>query len=205
MMDDDQDLHLRETLLHRTELLKGHFLQVVRDTVQLPDGTEAVREYILHPGAVMVIGLLGDGRVVLERQYRHPMRSVMIEFPAGKRDPSESSLACAQRELREETGYCAREWAFAGRLAPTIAYSDEIIDIWFARDLVLGERRLDEGEFLDVFSATPEELRAWCRDGAVIDCKTLVGMLWLDQVLRGDWTLEWSTDPATDGAPPPVR
>lgn len=204
-MDDGQDLHLRETLLHRTELLKGHFLQVVRDTVQLPDGTEAAREYILHPGAVMVIGLLDDGRVVLERQYRHPMQSVMIEFPAGKRDRDESSLACAQRELLEETGYCARRWAFAGRLAPTIAYSDEIIDIWFARDLLLGERRLDEGEFLDIFSATPEELRTWCRSGAVIDCKTLVGMLWLDQVLRGDWVLEWSAEPASDGAPPPVR
>lgn len=140
----------------------------------------------------MVIGLLDDGRVVMERQFRHPMQAVMIEFPAGKLDAGEGSLACAVRELREETGYSAREWAFAGRLAPTIAYSDEIIDIWFARGLTLGERHLDEGEFLDVFSAEPAELTRWCRSGEVIDGKTLVGALWLNNVLNGAWPLDWS-------------
>jgi ADP-ribose pyrophosphatase len=186
------DSHLRETPLSRTELLRGHFLHVVRDTVRMPDGGEATREYVLHPGAVMVIGLLDDGRVVMERQFRHPMQAVMIEFPAGKLDAGEGSLACAQRELLEETGYSAREWAFAGRLAPTIAYSDEIIDIWFARGLTLGQRQLDEGEFLDVFAASPAELQAWCFGGEVIDCKTLIGSMWLQNVLRGEWTLAWT-------------
>lgn len=186
------DAHLREEPVSRTELLKGHFLHVVRDTVRLPSGREATREYVLHPGAVMVIGLLDDGRVIMERQYRHPMRDVIVEFPAGKLDAGEGSLACAHRELQEETGYRARQWAFAGRLAPTIAYSDEIIDIWFARGLTLGERRLDDGEFLDVFTATPEEVQAWCRDGRIIDCKTLVGALWLHNVLTGAWSLDWS-------------
>ncbi|MCU0925013.1 MAG: NUDIX hydrolase [Hydrogenophaga sp.] len=189
---DTTDAHLRETPVARTELLHGHFLQVVRDSVRLPSGHETTREYVLHPGAVMVIALLDDGRVVLERQFRHPMQSVMIEFPAGKLDAGEGSLACAVRELREETGYSAREWAFAGRLAPTIAYSDEIIDIWFARGLTLGERHLDEGEFLDVFSAEPAELTRWCRNGEVIDGKTLVGALWLNNVLNGEWLLDWS-------------
>jgi ADP-ribose pyrophosphatase len=194
-MSDDS--HLRETPLSRTELLRGHFLHVVRDAVRLPDGSEATREYVLHPGAVMVIGLLDDGRVVLERQYRHPMQKVMIEFPAGKLDAGEGSLACAQRELLEETGYSAQEWAFAGRLAPTIAYSDEVIDIWFARGLSLGERRLDDGEFLDVFAATPAELQAWCFQGDVIDCKTLIGAMWLQNVQRGEWSLVWRTGEAT--------
>lgn len=185
------DAHLREDGLARTELLRGNFLHVVRDTVRLPTGGEATREFVLHPGAVMVVPLLDDGRVVLERQYRYPMGAVMVEFPAGKLDSGEDSLVCAMRELREETGYSAREWAWAGRLAPTIAYSDEVIDVWFARGLSLGERALDEGETLDVFSATPAELLAWCRDGRVIDSKTLVGALWLQNVLSGAWALAW--------------
>lgn len=192
------DAHLRESSLQQEALLQGHFLHVVRDTVCLPSGQSATREYVVHPGAVMVIGLLDDGQVVLERQYRHPLRQVMIEFPAGKRDPGEDSLICAQRELQEETGYTAREWALAGQLAPTVAYSDETIDIWFARGLSLGERRLDEGEFLDVFTATPSALMAWCRSGEVFDAKTLTGMLWLHNVLSGAWALEWKFVSGTD-------
>jgi ADP-ribose pyrophosphatase len=190
-MKDEPDLHLRETTVSRTELLQGNFLHVVRDTVRLPSGAQATREFVLHPGAVMIVALLDDGRVVLERQFRHAMQAVMIEFPAGKVDPGEDRLVCAQRELLEETGYRASEWAFACRLAPTVAYSDEIIDIWFARGLTVGERALDEGEFLDVIAATPEELNSWCFSGKVIDCKTLIGSMWLQNVLRGEWTLSW--------------
>lgn len=186
------DAHLRETTLSREELLRGNFLHVVRDVVALPTGRTATREYVLHPGAVMIVGLLDDGRVVMERQYRHPLGEVMLEMPAGKLDPGEGSLACARRELREETGYEAHEWAYAGQLAPTVAYSDERIDIWFARGLTLGERRLDEGEFLDVIAMTPAELLAACRDGRIVDSKTLVGALWLQNVLAGAWTLDWS-------------
>ena len=129
LLPDLQPAHLREVCVDSATLFQGHFLHAMRDTVRLPDGSSAVREYIRHPGAVMVIPLLDDGRVVLERQYRYPLQRALLEFPAGKIDPGEDHFACARRELREETGYSAREWAFAGRLAPTISYSTEIIDI----------------------------------------------------------------------------
>lgn len=183
--------HLVETTLGSQEILKGHFLQVMRDSVKLPDGSQATREYVVHSGAVMVVALLDDGRLVLERQFRYPMQAVMLEFPAGKFDPGETSLACAQRELREETGYSAREWAKAGVLHPVISYSTEFIDIWFARGLTPGQRKLDDGEFLDVFTATAAELLAWCANGQVTDAKTLTGMLWLQNVMSGVWTLDW--------------
>jgi ADP-ribose pyrophosphatase len=186
-----KDEHLFETTLASEQILRGGFLHALRDTVQLPDGTQAMREYIIHPGAVMVVALLDDGQVVLERQYRHPMRQVMIEFPAGKLDAGEAVLDCARRELLEETGYSAKEWARAGVLHPVISYSTEFIDIWFARGLTLGERKLDAGEFLDVFSASPQQLLAWCADGSVTDAKTLTGMLWLQNVLSGAWSLDW--------------
>lgn len=185
------DSHLRETSLHSETVLMGRFLHVRRDTVQLPDGQQATREYVVHPGAVMVIPLLDDGRVLLERQFRFPMGRAMVEFPAGKLDAGESVLTCARRELHEETGYRAREWARAGVLHPTISYSNEFIDIWFARGLMAGERALDEGEFLDLLTATPSELLGWCRDGTVTDAKTLTGALWLQNVLSGAWSLDW--------------
>lgn len=190
-MAERDDAHLVETTLSRQEMLRGHFLHVVREQVALPSGAEASREFVIHPGAVMIVPLLDDGRVVLERQYRHPMGRVMIEFPAGKLDAGEDRLVCARRELQEETGYTAREWALAGQLHPVISYSTEFIDVWFARGLAAGMRRLDEEEFLDVFAATPQQLLEWCRDGTVTDAKTLVAMLWLQNVLAGAWQLDW--------------
>ncbi len=187
----DEHSHLQEHTLARAEVFRGAFLKVVRDLVRLPDGKTAPREMVLHPGAVVVIALLDDGRVVLERQWRHPVGRVMIELPAGKLDADEDRLACAKRELLEETGYSAREWAHAGVMHPCIGYSDEFLDIWFARGLTLGERRLDEGEFLDVFAATPQQLMDWVRDGSLTDGKTLSCLVWLDNVLNGRWVLDW--------------
>jgi ADP-ribose pyrophosphatase len=192
-MSDD---HLIEHRVHQEELLRGHFLHVLRDTVQLPNQNLATREYVVHPGAVMVIPMLEtpEGlRLVMERQFRYPVGQVMTEFPAGKLDPGEDPWLCAQRELLEETGYTARQWARAGVLHPVIAYSTEVIEIWFAKDLTLGERQLDTDEFLDVFTATPVELMAACQQGLLTDAKTLTGLLWLQNVQSGQWPLQWQT------------
>ena len=187
------DVHLKEEATGSEVLLDGNFLHARRDTVRLPDGASATREYVIHPGAVVVIPMLDDGRVVLERQYRYPIGQVMIEFPAGKLDAGEAPLVCGQRELLEETGYTAIEWAHAGAMHLAVAYSTEIIHIYFARGLSLGERQLDHGEFLDVFTATPAELLGWCRDGTLTDAKSLTCALWLQNVLSGAWALDWQT------------
>lgn len=191
---------LEETCLESREVYRGHFLEVRRDAVRLPDGQTAHREYIVHPGAVMIVPLLDDGRLVLERQYRYPMGRVMIEFPAGKIDAGEPGFRCAVRELAEETGYRAREWAKAGVLHNAIAYSDEGIEVWFARGLTLGERSLDNGEFVEVFTATPGELDAWVRDGVVTDVKTMVALLWLQNWQAGRWPLQWQPEPHAEGS-----
>jgi ADP-ribose pyrophosphatase len=189
----DNDAHLREDLVQGQQVYQGHFLDVRRDEVRLPDGSKAGREYLVHPGAVMIVPLLDDGRLMLERQYRYPLQRAVLEFPAGKLDRGEPGIECGVRELREETGYSAREWAYAGIMHNAIAYSTEGIEIWFARGLSSGDRALDDGEFLDVFAATQDELSAWVCKGVVTDAKTITGLLWLQQWRAGAWPLEWKS------------
>ena len=189
------DAHLRETPVATERVWQGAFLDVRRDRVRMPDGREAHREYVVHPGAVMIVPLLDDGRLVIERQWRHPVGRVVLEFPAGKFDPAESGLVCGARELLEETGYRAREWARAGVTHNAIAYSTEGIEVWFARGLVSGVRALDAGEFLDVDAATQDELEAAVARGELTDAKTLVGLLWLARWREGRWSLAWQPAP----------
>ena len=194
-LDPAADPQLTEHGIAGTQVYRGRFLDVRCDTVRLPDGATAEREYIVHPGAVMIVPLLDDGRLVVERQYRYPLGRVMLEFPAGKIDPRETPFACAVRELAEETGYRAREWSRAGILHNAIAYSDEGIEVWFARGLVRGEQHLDAGEFVDVASASADELDALAVRGELTDAKTLIGLLWLQRWRAGAWPLAWVQAP----------
>ena len=185
------DPHLREHGLGGVVLSKGNFLEVRRDDVRLPDGSRATREYVVHPGAVAIVPLLDDGRLVLERQFRYPVGKVLLEIPAGKIDPGEDTLACARRELLEETGYHAREWARAGVVHNAAAYSTEGIEIWFARGLSAGTQRLDVGEFLELCLLSEAELEQCAASGELSDVKSLIGLLWLQKWRAGLWPLQW--------------
>jgi len=188
---DADERHLVEQCTDSTSVFDGKLLHVRCDTVTLPDGQPATREYIVHPGAVMVVPILDDGRLVMERQFRYPLGRVLLEFPAGKLDPGETVQRCGQRELAEETGYRAAEWARAGVLHNACAYSTEGIEVWFARGLRLGERQLDHGELIDVQLLTEAELDARAGRGEVSDAKTLIGLLWLQKWRSGQWPLNW--------------
>jgi ADP-ribose pyrophosphatase len=149
--------------------------------VRLPDGTEGAREYIRHPGAVAIVALFEDGRVLLERQFRYPLARTFIEIPAGKLEPGEEPLVTGKRELLEETGYVAAEWRRLGIIHNAIGYSDEAIEIWLARGLELRGQRLAEGEFLEAFAVPLAEAQAMARDGRITVVKTIAGLLWMEQ------------------------
>ena len=179
------DTHLREDRINGEDVYGGIFLKMKRDEVRLPDGKTALREYLTHPGAVAIVAILNDGRILLERQYRYPIAKACIEIPAGKLEPGENHLLCAQRELEEETGYTAKKWSYIRRIHPVISYSTEFIDIYLAEDLVPGKSRLDAEEFLDVFAAPLEQLLAWVESGEITDVKTTISTYWLDRYRRG--------------------
>lgn len=177
---------LSETFLEGEEVFSGRLLKVRRDRVRLPDGSEGVREYIRHPGAVVILALLDDDRVVLERQFRYPHAREFIELPAGKRDPGETPEATGRRELLEETGYVAAKWRRLGVIHNAISYSDEGIDLWLARGLELRAQNLERGEFLEVFTLPLAQAQEMVRDGRITDAKTVVGLLWGGGVLEAD-------------------
>ncbi len=184
--DAGQPDPLAEETLDSRLAYSGQFLRVFEDTVRCADGHVAPREYLRHPGAVMVVPVLDDGRLVLERQFRYPLRRTFIEFPAGKIDPGEDILACAQRELREETGFTAGEWTYLGGFHNAIGYCDEKIEVYLARRLAFDATANDRGEVLEVFTASLDELLDWIAGARVTDVKTIVGAYWLQRLLVGE-------------------
>ena len=177
-----------ETTIASTAVYDGVLLHVRADRVRLPDGGEAPREYITHPGAATILAFVDERTILLERQFRYPLRRHFIELPAGKIDQGEDPLATAKRELREECGYVAREWRHLATLHPCIGYADERIELYLARDLErAGDSTLDDGEFLEVMQVPVEEAVEWIREGRITEPKAITGLLWADKLVSGAW------------------
>ncbi len=178
---------LTEVCLTSELVLEGGMLRVKRDQVRLPSGNQSQREFIMHPGAVLVIPLLDNGNLLLERQFRYPLNRVFIELPAGKIDPDEAILVTGQRELLEETGYTAKEWVYLGLQHPCIGYSDEVIYMFIARGLLAGEAMQDEDEQLELFEASLEACLEMVAMQQITDAKTILALMYLEKHLQGIW------------------
>lgn len=173
---------------------RGRLLEVREDDVRLPDGRNAQREYIVHPGAAVILPVFEDWRILLERQFRYPLRRHFYELPAGKLEPAEPALETAKRELKEETGYEAAHWQHLCTLHPCVGYSNETIDFFVARGLSFSGAALDEGEFLETLIVDLDTGLQWIRDGQITEAKTILGLLWAERIRAG-----WGSAPPTTG------
>lgn len=180
---DEKDAHLNETPISSEVITQGNFLTVKRDQVKLPDGGQGEREYVLHPGAVVIIPLLPNGNVVFARQFRYPLHQLFLELPAGKIDPNEPHDITAKRELLEETGYRASEWVKLGIQHPCIGYSNEVIHIYLAQGLEMVSQQLDEGEFIEVIELPLKEIGNKIMAGGLTDSKTISAMYFAEKYL----------------------
>jgi ADP-ribose pyrophosphatase len=178
---------LTEHPLESKTVYRGRLLQVREDSVRLPDGRTSRREYIVHPGAAVMLAMPDRQTVVLERQYRYPLRTHVYELPAGKLDAGESPLECAQRELLEETGYRARAWRHLMTTYPVVGYSNERIELFLAQELEYVGHALDDGEFLEVFTLPLAEALDWVRSGKICEAKTVIGLLLAERIAAGTW------------------
>lgn len=176
-------VNLEEHTIRSEVIASGGMLTVKRDQVRLPNGHQSQREFVLHPGAVVVVPLLDNGNIIFERQFRYPLHQVFIELPAGKIDPNEAILTTGQRELLEETGYTANQWVKLGLQHPCIGYSNEVIHMYLARGLTLGQHQRDIDETLEVFEMSLSQCMQMILDGEITDGKTIVAMLFAEKYL----------------------
>ena len=178
---------LEETQLVSKTVYQGRLLHVKEDQVALPNGKHTSREYIVHPGAVVILPLLDNGDVLLERQYRYPLKSEFIEFPAEKIDPGEDVLTCGQRELLEETGYVAKEWQYVTTIYPCIGYSDEKLVYYMAKELNFSGHQPDDDEFLEIFQLPFGQAMDKVKSGEICEVKTVIGLFWIEKIMSGKW------------------
>lgn len=163
---------------------KGNFLTLKKDVALLPNGHEAGREFIVHPGASAIVALTDDGCVIFERQFRYPIQAVTVEIPAGKRDGDEDPLVCAKRELSEETGYSAEKWQKIGAIATTVGFSDEVIHLYLAQGLSLGAQHTDDDEFINLMKIPFDEAIGMIQKGEITDAKTICALLMVKNFLK---------------------
>jgi ADP-ribose pyrophosphatase len=189
MIEFDQNIPegLIETCISSEVILDGGWIKVKRDKVKLPSGNIGQREFIIHPGAVIIVPMFDDGNILFERQFRYPLNQIFIELPAGKIDPGEDLMLTAQRELLEETGYQAAEWVYLGLQHPCIGYATEVIHILLARGLNAGKPSRDEDEALQLFAMSIDESLAKIQSGEITDGKTIVSLMWAEKFLNGTW------------------
>lgn len=169
--------HLEEILIDSVEIAHGKWLKITHDTVELPNGKTAYREYIKHSGAVAVIAITNDNQIIMEYQYRHPARQIMLEIPAGKLELGEDLLLAAKRELEEETGFTSNNWLQLGSCLPCIGYSTEKITYYLATNLISGHAKPDDGEFIETVIMDIDECFNLAYSGVITDSKTLSGLM----------------------------
>ena len=177
-------MDLTEHCITSETIAAGGMLTVKRDQVRLPNGNTSHREYVMHPGAVVIVPILANGNVILEKQFRYALQQVFIELPAGKIDAGEDILVTGQRELQEETGYSANDWVKLGHQHPCIGYSNEVIHIYLARELVAGIHKRDADETLEVFEASFANCLGMIQNGEITDGKTIVALLLAEKYLQ---------------------
>lgn len=186
-MNEREESDFTEHTVDSRTVYRGRLLHVLEDAVRLPDGKTSAREYIRHPGAVMVVPLTEGGSVVLVRQFRYPLKRHFIEIPAGKMEQGEDPLDTARRELREECGVDAASWEHLATVRPCIGYSDERIELYLARRLSRVAGGPDEGEFLEILEVPLGEALQWVREGTITDAKSIIGLMWTEKVVGGVW------------------
>ena len=180
--EDPRDAGLAEKPITEDVAWTGRIFNVNRLRVELPDGRQALRDVVRHPGAVAIVALTDDGRICLVRQYRTSLSRVTVEIPAGKLDPGEDPLTCARRELKEETGMEAEQIAFLTTIATSDGFTDELIHIYMATGLTFAESDPDADEFINVDLVPLRELIDAVLDGRIEDCKTVTGALICDAI-----------------------
>jgi ADP-ribose pyrophosphatase len=168
--------NLTEKRLSGKEVYKGKMLKYHIDEVLLPNGKTASREIIKHPGAVAILPVLPDGRLVFVRQYRYAVERILYEIPAGKLDLGEDPAVCAARELSEETGFSAQTWRKLSSIVTVPGFCDEEIHIYQADGLTKGQQHTDEDEFVEPVFLSWEQVVAMAKDGRICDAKTLAGL-----------------------------